>query len=328
MDLREYEKKYEKKPRSIRADTMYSRCKKRHYYLEGGFIRPIKDSPPVDYNPFDFYINGDKDKDSLHRQFANIDLSNEDEILGFYNKYGSLGLFQSKYSNIVTLPDYEIKNYNLSSVYITNKTSSSLVPIGDVINTYKIDEDIIPQIDENGDFKDKDGYLVTFNVDACYTSEEIEEFKKFCNEFRIILDLKFALENKDYEDIKRLLVLYSKGCKDDIENNNEEKLLSSASTAIIITMIEYIEGMVNPLLQWNSQGTGISKDITWRCKTLLSSIYMMLFMDITSGNLTKKCKNIKCKNKYFEANKSKKTNVYCSDKCRISDNVRKLREKK
>ena len=317
---------YEPTQRPLRADSMRSRCARRNSYLENGFIRPITGSVPEDYNPFDFYKTGEKDTESLHREFANINLSDDKDILRFYNKYGALGLFRHEYCRIVALPITESKydqKDRMSNVYAVDRISDYLTPIDEIIARYGVDKSIIPSIDDNGMFEDKNGYLTNFEIEACYTSENINDFKSICSEYKALLDLKCALDGKDYDAIRELLVLYSKTYESYVNDRSNEGLLSLAASAIISEVSTHVEGMATPQLQWSQDGTGISNEITWRCDTLLSAIYLMLFLDIINSNQTRKC--VECQ-RYFEANPTKKNNIYCSSSCRNRANTRNYRE--
>jgi len=69
--------------------------KRTRYYIEDGFIKEVPGSKVERYDPFDFYFR-DTGKRSetgiLYLEFISLNENNEDEIEGFVNRYGILGL--------------------------------------------------------------------------------------------------------------------------------------------------------------------------------------------------------------------------------------------
>lgn len=291
--------------------------RRQNYYIENGFVIPISESQKESYNPFNEYgKEGKRYNKSPHHVFASIDINNKEEIEWFYYNYGPLGLYKKEirclanydpsFSHIFKLPDD-------SPVVGVQRFSSMLVPMNELVEEWHIPISKLPIPDTNGD------YIPVDEVTPNDTWEKHDDFIDECLKFKWIMDLKEAYDKKEIERIKELLK--SKPLSYDIEQADAKRIMFSASSYIVYTINSEIEHMVTPLLNWDDNGYGISKNITWRCENLLSSLYMMILLDITRGAYTFKCP--KC-NKWFDAQRLETT--YCSPSCQTSSKEERKRE--
>lgn len=303
------------------ADILIGHWYRKKYYTDRGFLKPDPDSKAEHYNPFDFYnfsLDG-RVADYLHHKFANLDLNDEAKIENFYSSYGPLGLFNREIAKIVTFTPNIIFTPISEKFFVAGvqRHSDDLMSTEEMSHLFHISEEKILDF-KKGNFTDWDVRLTALD-----TWESIKDLKKECLLFRWLLDLQDAI----FEDnILRIRDLFkqsdNKVYQDRSEKSDDKGILLSASNTVIWMINAELQNMVSPLLSLN--GLKISKKVTWRCDSLLSSLYMMLFIDITRGVHTKRCTHKKC-GKYFES--STKENKYCTEACERKARQQRYRER-
>ncbi|MHB1406708.1 MAG: hypothetical protein ACYCV0_14105 [Desulfitobacteriaceae bacterium] len=307
------------------ADKLKSSWFRQKYYIDGGYIKPFTGQTPQRYNPLDFYkpsTPGHRSTDSLHHKFANLDLSKESEIEGFYTNYGPLGLFERDIINVVAFqPDLQniYRMPDISPVAGVQRFSNELVPLDELINRYHIPEDKLP-IPKPGDL-----VMPITEITALDTLERLEDFKAEVLRYRRTLDLRYSLADKDTGKLRDILVQdRHPSTRKNVLEMNETELLITASGLVLWEVNGAMENRVHPRLTFNSSGYEISKEITWDCDSLLTALYVMIFLDISRGALTRRC--LKC-NQYFEPEPSRPNTKYCSPSHQAAAKTQRLRNR-
>lgn len=299
------------------ADTIKGRWHRRKFYIDRGFIKPVPGWRVDDYNPFDFYRPGERD--NLHYIFASLDLGDEAAIEGFCSRFGLLGFFNRKILKIVSDNPSRAHRFNLpgNSPYAgVQKTSRELMSMDELIETFHIPEEKFPKPKEEDDV-----VIPNPRITVLDTWESVKDFQEECTTFRWIMDLQDAISEKDIPKIRELFHNRKYG---EVDKDDDTSVLLSATVAVMWAVNGELENMVSPSLAFDDSSSGISKNITWRCDSLLTSLYMMIFLDITRGVLTKRCEFEKCR-RYFEA--SGPEVKYCTPSCQTRAKTKRYRDK-
>ncbi len=300
------------------ADVLRGTWYRQKYYIEDGFIKPYGGNIEA-YNPFDFYKEGNREWNNLHHAFARIDLENEQEIEGFCSKFGLLGLFNREISKVVS---YRHGN----DLYYAGvpRRSDELMPMDKLISKFHIDRERFSGPKET---MDKDGYtlLQDNRITALDTWELVGDFKRECRRFKWIIDIQAAVADNDIFKIKELLKESDSPVYHDLAKETGKRVLLVANGVIMWHINQELENMVSPLLTFDDKSNRISKSVMWRCESLLTSLYTMLFLDITRGALTRRCKKADCGRFFEAANASVK---YCDSSCQVADKTKRYRDKK
>lgn len=304
------------------ADIIKGRWYRQKYYIDRGFIKPAPGWKVDDYNPFDFYRRGERERDNLHHIFASLDVDDDAAIEGFCSRFGLLGLFNREILKVVSYSPVMAHLFKLpeNSPYIgVQRFLDVLMPMDELMDTFHIPEEkfLLPKQD--------DLVMPDTRITVLDTWESVKDFKRECITFRWIIDLQNAITDKDIPKIRELFRNSdSRVYQAAAGEHDDTRILLGATGAVMWAVNGELENMVSPLLTFDDASNGISKNITWRCDSLLTSLYMMIFLDITRGVLTKRCEFEKCR-RYFEA--SGPEVKYCTPSCQTRAKTKRYRDK-
>jgi hypothetical protein len=304
------------------ADILQGRWYRKKYYIDDGFIKPVPGARVEPYNIFDFYLPGNRQRDSIHQIFASVDLNDDKAITGFYTRFGPLGLYNREIIKIVAFPPNLRHIYRMpesSPVAGVQRDINELMPMDMLMGKYHIPRDVFP-IPIEGDLVLPDKKVATLD-----TWEPVDKFREECIRFRWILELRNAIADKNIMEIKELLESSNNQLyRNAVKGKDDNGLLYIATGAVMWAVNGEMENRVTPLLMFDERD-GISKKISWRCDSLLTALYTMIFLDITRGVLTRRCENEKC-TKFFEAGNPKVR--FCSTSCQSAVKTQRYRDKK
>ena len=301
-------------------DELKIRWYKQKYYLDQGFLKPIIGGRRDEYNPFDLYKQGNRAFDSLHFKFADLNLKDDTAIESFYSRYGPLGFFNREILKVVSYNPsltHLFKLPNSSPVAGVHRFSDELIPMDDLIDKFHIPTSKLPIPNEN------DVVMPISEISSFDTWESVDEFKRECASFKMIVDFRHAVAKQNYPLIRKILL---ENCSnpDEIRSYDNGQLLANANFFIIAYVNTELDNMVSPCLDFDQSSLGISKNITWRCNSLLTALYMMLFVDITRGASTCRCSNEKCRRRFEPVKPGTK---YCCPSCQTTAKTRRSRKK-
>ncbi len=303
------------------ADILQGRWYRKKYYIDDGFLKPVPGARVEPYNIFDFYFPGNRQRDSIHQIFASLDLNDDKAITGFCTRFGLLGFYDREIIKILAFPPNQ-HNYQMpksSPVAGVQRDIDELMPMDMLIKKYHIPKDRLP-IPGEGDLVLPDKKVTT--LDTC---EPVDKFREECVRFRWILDLRNAIADKNIRNIRNILESSNNQLyRNAVARKDDDGLLYIATGAVMWAVNGEMENRVTPLLMFDERD-GISKNISWRCDSLLTALYTMIFLDITRGVLTKRCENERCA-KFFEAGNPKVR--FCSTSCQSAAKTQRYRDKK
>lgn len=273
--------------------------------IDGKRIIRVNYKPMEYYNPFDFY--GLDNEQSLYLKFASIDLNNDENILNFINTYGFLGF--NKRGKFHTL-------------------SSGIILLEEIVNNEDFDFTSESRITPIKDF------LKILSNEAKTGLEGIEAIDAISNEvikMRNILNLSEKLQSDNVKEVYDALINVDCGYSDllpDEKMKDNIDFVKFVSTHIIKNLVNKEITSVKPLL--DVDGSPSSKSLfkgIWEADTLLSAMYIMLYMDLLHGKTSRKCKNITC-SQWFPVYGIDKRKIFCTANCAQAHASREYRKRK
>jgi hypothetical protein len=286
------------------------RCK----IKDGKKIVRVDNTDAKFYNPFTLYEANGSDS-SLHMEFAAIDTEKPDKILEFINKYGFLGLSlrnrNDKIEFLLAKLLLEAERYN----YCEDPSSYNFDNLSEVVKESK--RLVIDSLKADYDQYPSEELL-------CDISYEIVKFK----------NLLTLIEKKDTASFEELYELIFNISTDvirpnyemDMKDTNNITQLRLRANIRIIDKINYELKDVNPLITYKQLADN-KFDIGWKTTNLISSLYVMLYTDLTLGKKIMKCRNVNC-GLFFHIYGNDNRKIYCSNLCGRAVASRKNRRKK
>jgi hypothetical protein len=296
-------------------------CHNKEYEVKGGYIIPKVNGDPIDYNPFDFYEKTTEKlySESPHQVFSSIDLSNKRSIESFYYKYGPLGFY---HKNIIKLVTYNplfskfrfpegIPIAAVSREGLNMDVDWMLHTFDDLISKYRIPKNKFKDVNQDNIWLNLSG----IEIEPCDPSESLNDFMEACNQFKWIMDLNSNLERANYTELRQLLKSTGTITGYNIDDANDKQISRTVSSLIFSSIYCELDKSVSPALDWDETGYRLSRNVTWNCDSLLTSMYLMLLLDITKSKFNTKCR--KC-GKWFTSVRSH--GEYCSGSCKFTSN--------
>jgi hypothetical protein len=293
---------------------------KKPYNVKNGFIVPKDENIHSKYNPFDLYENETEKRysKSPHQIFANLDISNNKNIEDFYYNFGPLGFYNRDVIKLVTynpifanfkfpegLPIAAVSRTPISVDY----ADFELLPLDDLTEKYHIPKEKFIKANT------EDILLQIPDINSFDTWESIKDFKDAQKTFSWLMALNSNLERKSIEKLKELFVINNIDTGYEIKDASDKEILYTAANFIWFFINSELENKLSPLLVWDNVENKLSRSIVWRCESLLTSMYLMLLIDITKSKFNVKCSQ--CGN-WFYAERSH--GEYCSSNCKHSAN--------
>lgn len=175
-------------------------------------------------------------------------------------------------------------------------------------------------------------YAEDFDVEE-YFKESVEYFKRECRMFKFVLSLFESVTLKDVNLLKKAYEEYnftpSITLSDDgniIEPSNDE-LLQGAAELVLWNINERFENTLHPFINM-VKNTNVAYDyeipkmFSWRCDSLISAMYLMMYLDYQSPFMNKTCEFC---GKFYLSTRSNAE--YCSKKCQEAEKQRRHRRK-
>lgn len=227
--------------------------------------------------------------ENTYMEFVSINISDDNEILKFYNKYGLLkNEIGSSSTESIEIFKNEVLRMQaiieLKQAIDENSNSNLIQSAGKLIKTYKQPEDLIYMID--GRFPVIVEYQIQHllkRIDGLLSDNEIDIFEK-----------------------------------------NEYTIFNLCGLLIDRVVNEYLE-TIQPNLVFNILDNVHRGE--WRVKTLLSAMYFELFLRFSQNKKIRKCMNSTCRG-YFEIVGNDTRKIYCNAYCASLEAKRKERRRK
>jgi len=303
-------------------DTMIGNWFRRPYILDEEVIKPLPGGKEGYYNPLDFYQAGNRSRDNLHHVFASIDTNDPEQVVSFYNNYGTLGIIGRDIVKI-TRP-YKVKGEK-TGLLVVLRDSDELIPVKEFMERYDV---------PIGTFGSQ--YINTKQIPsimdmASYAGESLDKFIYHHERLRWILDMLTALFIKDEDSVAMLLDDQKSSIREliaaaDIQLEETSSLTERRAVVIEIVVKHINTELANRTsvkLTSDTAKLSISRQLEWSFDSLLTALYMMVLMDIQRGVVSRSCEEC---GRYFETNR---TDIqYCSTKCQSRANTRKHRDLK
>lgn len=241
---------------------------------------------PEPYDPFDVNKTEDekKDRNTIYDQFLKLNPRDPQTYVDFANDYGLLGIFPHEINGWVSdiIPDESSPGRTVREITgALTRENKKIITIEEIKESYK------PTWDNwEKNFSSVDPTEVSiehYEIISPYVfnRERIETWTNVLLQMRLWIEFKQSSNPKSVSLADSEITTHLNGCSPILSGN-----------------------------EWN-----------WSYRSLISAMYLMLTMDLTSGNKEiKKCANERCKrNTFFLSTKSK----YCSDPCRRATDRRK-----
>lgn len=321
--------------------------------IRDGRIHKVKGVPIEEYNVMEF--NGQNDKPALYTTFASINENNLEEITDFCLHYGLLGLSSTRiyeerehnknrkkgwdeYSRLAGEVPEILKRvlYEDYNIFLKHeKTADAFAEIDRRNKQYK--KQLTPL--ESQDTPDRAHALQKAIEIYQYenSSEDIEDIKREIKIMRSILDTLYAIGIQDEQLLKvsmreiwSLEILYDGGTRDketikeleDIYFDDKLTLVYQAKYMITKTINEYLQD-ISPGLENNYCMTFNGG---WVINSLISAIYLMLYLDLSKNKLVKQCENASCQ-QWFSVSADNMDKKYCSNSCARAQAQREYRRR-
>jgi len=325
-------------------------------------VEEIKGMPWSSYNPFDHY-NGKGEKE-LYLQFTSIDDNNPNDIFKFISAYGFLGFNHDKERKHQEELKRHQEGSKLDRYFYEKQiealkemnVATRQLAINAIKNHPFVASDTINFLESYS--KDTDNKI----DDTPLVEDTPEDTRKQL----IQLMLNLPPENENLEDIKqeivimRTLVLLWQEIRAKRRENTLTQMenlcrIDYKSRTISMPIEEYVATIINyeglnddfvfleateTLSRWiNKKLDGVrpvlSSSITsdysfqglWKAPHLLSSMYVMFYMDLTRGVILRKCQNKTCKD-FFAIYGNDERKIYCNEGCASAQKQREYRQRK
>ncbi|GEM_PF-5008398 len=268
----------------------------------------LPDTKLTEYNAFDLYSQGIK----IYLEFIALDENNETEMLTFVNKYG---LLHGENSEVE-----ERKNFAFNSLI-----NAIDVIIKDGYN--KINKDLINTT--------RDLALNTFNMSTqSIYRENIDYFAYEIKKMRLLMFLKQSFDDnnveKMIENCHELAKLSGMNLiMEKIKNLNTENmnLFKPVVGNIISDIINPNLANANPIIIYDSDNNLYSSVNGWSCNSLLSAMYVMIYLDFSQGKKMRKCANVTC-DEWFPIYANDDRKIYHNNTCAQAHASRNYRIRK
>jgi len=295
---------------------------------------------------------------SPHQIFANIDVSDNESIEAFYKDFGPLGFYNrdvialvqpnsksskgipivaivrdsiNRSNNFRLLSLEELKEkYHIANKKVKNITTDDVLfqmPSDECIDTSESIKDFFK--DDEGDDEGDDEILNPDDIlheipviDSFNAWESLEDFKEAHGIFTWVMNLVINLEHKNVQKLKELIFSDNIHIAYDPKIPMEEHILSEASRHINFNISTQLNDTVSPTSSMDELGNNLSRDITWKCKSLITAMWLMLLLDITKSKYNSKCANC---GKWFYAGRPH--GLYCGNTCKYRANKRNQKYK-
>jgi hypothetical protein len=279
--------------------------------LEKGFIVEIisEKERPLRYDPFEFYNkSGEK---NLYLKFAGLDETKPGDIYNFISSYGFLGL------NFPTEQEIVQKNFEHMQSLIKN-------------NFKFYDDEIIPYQESIADIT-LEILLMRHVIEFC-TALNSKDYFTLRSEYESIVkitsitndpNITSRIDTQTATSQSWLKVVYRNFSPDEIPNDLTlgNIIINSGSFISGVIMQKYYEAF--PSLHFINNNFQTS----WHCRTLMSVMYIMLYMDLTRGIVLKRCQNKTCSG-FFQVNGNDQRKIYCNENCARMQAQREYRIRK
>ena len=313
------------------------------YYLEDGFIKYHDETEFIDvYEGISNPVT-----QTLFLTFASIDANNDEEILGFCTRYGRLGLYDKSkgeeclgntawagigneygYYNAAAYVGYEMVSDYRNAI----RAIQTIIEIKGFVDIGAYDNALRAYIKLScmGIFINPDTYGKFSHFLMMHPTEDWIYHDLFEQFSHIFTDLNFYDQGGNlivhfrdfcaYDPIKNDIIF-----KDDCDLAAVVAHFSADSLATLfwseaLDIINYYIGKVTPAVHLINQNVlGF-----WKAPTLLSAIYMELFLAFTSNEKVRRCKSKTCPN-YFKIYGNDTRRVYCSSACGLLEAKRAQR---
>lgn len=313
------------------------------FKIHDGLIVPEEDGDYSTYEPFALYEKEEqKYSGSPHQIFSNIDTSDNRSIESFYKDFGPLGFYDrdviklvqhisrsSEGSQIVakvrdsmnrsnnfkqlSLDDLKSK-YHIANNKFENVTTKDVLPQAPTIKCIDTSESIKDFFkhdhhDVDGDKEILDPAIILHeihDIDSFDTCEYLEDFKEAHEKFTWVMNLNSNLEHRNANKLKELLLSDNTYIEYDLQKANDERIFSEASKYISYNINIQLNETVSVALSMHDSQKKLSRNIVWRCKSLITAMWLMLLLDITKSKFNAKCPEC---GKWFYAERSH--GIYC-----------------
>jgi hypothetical protein len=309
-------------------------AKRKKYILDGRKIVAEKNNHELKhYYPFKFHktsvskvalnkifseSRNNVDEMPLHLSFANLDPNNDDEILAWINEFGlPFWSFNSHPDERKAIYDKE------DSGKLTRRNKNA-----ELLNSFYIETTLHKKVSaplNNAHIPIKEIDSLVGSSNNIYIGEVREEIHRL----KLMIQIQNALVKNSVEEISYEFIPLLNQWRILLVDFDESIMVSDKEQDEILLMSakNYLEVVFNMILEDVRPKLKIGEQPIWQWNftSLLSAMYLMLFLDFTGSNLPRQCLNKSCNNFFKPARDS---NVYCRQECQENAKVQRYRDRK
>ena len=299
------------------------------YYLTDNGIILSEDDWCESIDPMDFYGKDIEGWEDLYIVFANLNIDDKQEIIGFCNKFGLLGHVARNIQVVHTKTDeIDIDNgvdtENVIGIYSPKLNDwDRPVPLTNFGVSTSKNAKLVDEYLRNGSI------LTPLEVQKL-VGEKIRDFISEQRKFTCLLELYCAINQKNSDNIKRTLYLW-----EDITAHSQSEYISDmngygslALSPLFDKGIDMLMRILNEEFEKRSslnlaidrESNELTREIHWKKDSLLTALYFMFISDSLKGIKVKKCSN--CNRFYKEGRPETK---YCSYSCQNKAKTKRYR---
>lgn len=284
--------------RNFNKMQVYWDRKPKCHIIDDKFVCINTEGNYVKYNALkDFYAIPDE---RVYIKMANINPASTDEILSFYDEYGFLDTRLESYQSISPEDQF---NYGREDV---TKIIKEIRIIRQVLDIYAY---ILSADEVKSPLTHMDIYRYILNMNF----NNFEESTYLSLIWEIQLQSIFPqYESDTNEDIKK------RSTPTSIQLMPKKQLLDCLRN-ILCAMVNKKLG--SPSFQLKVENNQIIQE--FHCSSLVSIMFLQLYIDISNDRIVKKCANSNC-GKYFVVRPSKGNKKYCCWNCAHAQNQRDI----
>ncbi len=164
--------------------------------------------------------------------------------------------------------------------------------------------------------------------------ENIDYFILEIKKMRLLMYLKQAFDESNIQKMRdncsKLSQLSGMDyIKEIIEkmNTNDINLLKPLVGNVISSIINPNLSNANPIIIYDTESNLFSSIKGWSCNSLLTAMYVMIYLDFAQGTKNRKCENVTC-DKWFPIYANDERKIYCDLKCAQAQASREYRLRK